>query len=442
MFSPNRIVPTGGRCRPRGPTALGSVLRVTFALVAAWPARIASAEHPGWYAELARTLSGLTDDSPHLRGADAEVDAARFRAEAAGRLPDPMVSLAVANWSPGRSPQTEPMTQVPLLGARQVIPAGFERRAERRLADTQVAAVASQFREVHEMHALHLARLAFEFAAAAESLRATDAALTELRTLAKNSTARFQAGVGLRVASNRLAMRIAGLEAMAAEDRARLERVAAEWAGVVPGSRPPSLDGFGLADDWSPVSSASDAVATSPAVLAAEAMAATARARVNLARAGLRPEFTIGVNYGVRQDRPDMVGGELGMSLPLWATRSQRLERFAAERNAAAADEHRHATVEQIEAQVTGRIADWQAAREKERLLRDVVAPLAGANLDSLRAAYRAGGTDLDAVVDAELDRREATLDWLAAVARRRVAEAEILALSGRLGNLHTREHE
>ncbi|MFO1508079.1 MAG: TolC family protein [Lysobacterales bacterium] len=127
-------------------------------------------------------------------------------------------------------------------------------------------------------------------------------------------------------------------------------------------------------------------------------------AALDVARAGKRPEWRIGVSYGARSaGLPDMAMFEVGVSLPLFARHRQdpAISARLAERDAIQA-EHEDARRER-KAAVERALALWQGASRQVRRFRDELLPLAHDRSRAALAAY-GGGADLQEWLDARRD--------------------------------------
>ncbi|MBS0487058.1 MAG: TolC family protein, partial [Proteobacteria bacterium] len=153
-----------------------------------------------------------------------------------------------------------------------------------------------------------------------------------------------------------------------------------------------------------------------------------AQARIDLARAGKRPDWSVSLNYGERIHRADMVSVMVGFSLPLFPGNRQDRDISArhAERDALLA-EHDDARRAQ-RAEVAGALARWQGEGKQVRRYRDELLPLAEDRSRTALAAYR-GGDSLQPWLDARRDEIDTRIAYAQALAAWGKAWAELAYL-------------
>lgn len=373
-------------------------------------------------------------NSPLLDADSARVVATRDDAVRAGRLPDPELSVGIANLpvqGPGAFTAGADAMTMRTVGLMQRIPARAVRDAERALARAGVDAAAAA-RIAAAENVRQSVATAWISRWAADRRRALLAELRDEATTAVDaSRARLAGGTGS--ASDALAARgeLAALDARidaaeSADNAAQAEL--SRWLGDA-AVRP-------LADpsDFS-------ALPVAPARLLAQldrqaalllwsARERAADAAVDAARAGKKPQWSIAASYGVRAaGLPDMAMIEVGLSLPLFAGNRQdrAIGARLAERDAVA-DEHEDALRAQ-RSSVEQELAQWQGWTRQVQRFRDQRLPLARDRTRAALAAYRGGGELrdwLDARRD-EIDLRLAYADALEAWGRAWAALAYLM---------------
>lgn len=346
--------------------------------------------------------------APTLDAGSARVGAARANSDRAGRLPDPELTFGVGNLpiqGPGAfTLGTDAMT-MRTVGLMQRIPSRAARDAERAQAEAGIAAADAQ-RIAAAGSVREEAASAWITLWAAERRHALLGALREqAQTAIEASRARLAGGTG------GVAEALAARAELAALDNRIDAAVAEVWAARAGLSRWLGDDGArALADppDF-------DTLPVAPARLLAQLdhqtplLAWSAREResvaaLDVARAGKRPEWRIGVSYGARSaGLPDMAMFEVGVSLPLFARHRQdpAISARLAERDAIQA-EHEDARRER-KAAVERALALWQGASRQVRRFRDELLPLAHDRSRAALAAY-GGGADLQEWLDARRD--------------------------------------
>ncbi len=134
-----------------------------------------------------------------------------------------------------------------------------------------------------------------------------------------------------------------------------------------------------------------------------------AKSKVDLAKKGFYPDFTVGAFYDVRQNTPsgqsrsDFASVQLSMNLPIYAGRKQakavdqRQGELLQERYALQDEHHK------IQAEIAAKAAEYQQTKEKLGLLEHEIIPQAQQTLDSLLAGYQVNQTDFSDLLRTQL---------------------------------------
>lgn len=335
--------------------------------------------------------------APQVQAQLLREQAARSDAIRAGRLPDPRLTAGISNLtatgSQALNAAADSMT-MRTIGLMQEIPSQAKREAEKAVANSSVQLSAADVITV---------RLAVKQATAGAWVRLW-AAQTERKQLqnlheqfalaVQLAKAKLRGGTGnatdvlaARAAAVELENRITAVDVEIAAARAALQR----WLGN-------DSDGaLAEAPDFStlPVAPAQllhDLDRQGP-LLGWGARGDQAQAQLDLAKAGKRPNWSVGLVYGSRIHLPDMIGIEVGVSLPLFPGNRQDQDISAryAERDAVK-DEHENARRAQREAVAAG-LAEWQGDGKQVNTYRDKLLPLAMDRSRTALAAYRGGGS-------------------------------------------------
>ncbi|WP_345301571.1 TolC family protein [Lysobacter hankyongensis] len=356
--------------------------------------------------------------APTLQARWSQTEAAREEAVRADALPDPRLTLGLANVPVAGTDafdlRADDMT-MQQVGVMQEFPARAKRQARRAVAD----------RMIEQTQALTLTEQLAVRQAAAQAWIALWAARREVETL---QAQREQSALAIRIAKARLAggtgtavdalaVQSAALELDnridAAEATVEVARsTLARWLGIEPDAltiagSPPDLTVL-------PVDEARllTSVDRQGPLLAWRSRESVAEAAVAAALAETRPDWSVSAMYGQRARAPgrmprsDMLTIEFSIGLPLWTrTRQDRgVAARRAERDAVAA-EHEDARRLHVEA-VRRALAEWhglkrQVARKEQQAL-----PLAHDRSQVALAAYRGGGP-LQPWLDARRDALE-----------------------------------
>lgn len=139
-----------------------------------------------------------------------------------------------------------------------------------------------------------------------------------------------------------------------------------------------------------------------PELLTASATIDRAQAAVELTRADKRPDFGIGVRYGVRdRDYGDLFSVMGSVTLPLFSGRRQDPRIKAAEAEEAAARAERHDRLRELEAQFEADLAAWHSAYQQWQRAEQELLPLARERADLETASYAAGRAELLDLIEA-----------------------------------------
>ncbi len=335
--------------------------------------------------------------APQVQAQLLQTQAARHDAARAGRLPDPKLTAGINNLTI-TGPQAfnaaaNPMT-MRAIGLMQVIPSSARRNAEKSVAQATVQLSAAEVTKV---------RLAVKQATAGAWVRLW-AAQTERRELealsgqfalaVKLAKAKLAGGAGsatdvlaAQSAVVQLGNRITAVDAEITAARAALQR----WVGDDIGQT------LAAAPDFSslPVSPAElqRNLNRQGPLLDWTAREDQAQAKLDLAKAGKRPNWSVGLVYGSRIHNPDTLGIEVGVSLPLFPGNRQDQDISAryADRSAVA-DAHEDARRAQSAA-VAADLAEWQGDTKQITTYRKQLLPLVADRSRTALAAYRAGGS-------------------------------------------------
>src|SRR5699024_9410689 len=304
------------------------------------------------------------------------------------------------------------------IGVKQAIPSHAKRAAEKAVAQAQVQLGGADVVRV---------RLAVKRATAGAWVRLW-AAKTERKQLkalhaqaalaVKLAKARLKGGTGsatdvlaARSAVVQLDNRITAVDATMASARAALQR----WVGDA------ATRNLAEAPDFSilpvPPAILQRALNRQGPLLDWAAREDQAQAKLALAEAGKHPDWSVSVMYGNRIRLPDMIGIQVGVSLPLFSGNRQDQDISArhAERDAVQAA-HENARRAQRAAVATDP-AESQGGTQQVATYRKQLLPLAADRSRTALEAYRAGGSLqpwLEARHD-EIDTRVAYAEALAA---------------------------
>ncbi len=389
---------------------------------AAWWLALGLVVVPGWSAatdlSFDDALRIATERAPMLQARQSQIAAGREEAVRAAALPDPRLTLGLANWPATGADafdfRADDMT-MKQIGVMQDFPARAKRQARQAVAD----------RTVEQAQALSVAeRLAVRQAVA----QAWIALWAEQREVAALQALREPTGVAVRSAKARLAGGTgSAVDAMATQNaalelenriddaEASLEAARASlarWLGEEPMAlriegAPPELMALPVA----PATLVASVDRQGP-LLPWHSREIIAEAQVDAAIAEKRPDWSLGVTYGQRERTPeglprsDMLMVEFAVDLPLFtrnrqdrgvAARRAELDAVAAER-----EDARRAQAERV--RMT--LAEWEGLKRQVARKETESLPLARDRAKTALAAY-AAGADLQPWLEARRDEIE-----------------------------------
>ena len=360
-------------------------------------------------------LERAAANAPSVQANEAGIDASRSAAIAAGRLPDPTLSVGIDNFPisgpPAFTLNGDSMTMA-RIGVEQAFPNPAKRRAQRGRAQASIgvaeADLAVEAQNVRLETALAWVDLYYAKRRFAQ-LKRLDESLGDLQATV---SARLTSGSArpsqalepeqLRAAVND---RRSELTADVVKAQARLSRLTGSPDADAAGD-PPLLevDGPDLRAQ----------VASLPRLRALDAQADAADADVTLARADKRPDWRVSTSYGRRDPAyGDMVSVGVSIDLPFFGKRRQDPLIAARESEANRARLMRDAGERDVLAALDGDLADH--AMHHQRLLnaRQTLVPLAKRRAELDMASYAAGKLDLGSGLLSTLALAEAEVDAL-----------------------------
>ncbi|GHD31980.1 TolC family protein [Halioglobus pacificus] len=391
--------------------------------------------------DLESAVRAAVADDPWLRGNAARQEATLADSVAASALPDPVISMGLANLPTDTFDfDQEPMTQF-RVGVSQVLPRGDTRalRQERLQLRSDVFPHQRSDREAKIRHALTSTWLAAYQSQASIHLIENDRGLfqqlsgiAEARYTAALGETRQQDLVRAQLELTRLDDRLAQLNERALGQRALLsrwllpDRAVSEWQteGEVPALalsrapqlQPPTSVAAGQGGDSSEVR---DLLLAHPAVKALDTDIDASRKGVALAEESYKPQWRLDASYGYRDDDPlagdraDFFSLGVAFDLPVFTEHRQDQQVRSAAALAAARETDRALLLRDLLARHESARArletlDKRRALYDQRLLREM-----GEQTEAALAAYTSDNGDFAEVVRSRIAELNAKIDAL-----------------------------
>ncbi|MGE8134101.1 TolC family protein [Novosphingobium subterraneum] len=354
--------------------------------------------------------------APSLQASETGVEASRSEAVAAGRLPDPTLTVGVDNFPvsgpPAFSFTGDSMTMT-RVGVEQAFPNPAKRQAQRARAQANIGVAESDLAVEAQNVRLETALAWIDLYYAKRQLAQLDLLNEDLKDLQATVSARLASGSArpsqalepeqLRAA---VADRRAELRAAVTKAQARLARLTGDPDADVIGDPP-------ILEVDRPALRAH--VVSLPRLLALDARTRVAEADTELARADKRPDWRIGTSYGRRNPAyGDMVSVSVTIDLPLFGKRRQDPMIAARESEESQARLTRVAGERDVLAELDADLADYAMHQQQLTNARKTLVPLAKRRAELDMASYAAGKLDLGSTLLSTLALAEVEVDALA----------------------------
>lgn len=361
-------------------------------------------------------LARAAASAPSIRAEEAGVEATRSASIAAGRLPDPTLSVGVDNFPvsgpPAFSFTRDDMTMA-RVGIEQAFPNPAKRRAQRGRAEAEIGVAEAGLAVEAQSVRLETALAWIDLFYARRRLAQLELLDDSLGDLQATVTARLASGSArpsgalepeqLRAAIND---RRSELTAEVSAARARLIRFTGDPEADVAGD-PPFLE-----VDRARLIAGFPA---HPRLRALDAATSAAEADVDLAQADKRPDWRVSTSYGRRDPAyGDMVSIGVSFDLPLFSRQRQDPMIAARASEATQARRLREAGERELLASLDADLAVLAMRRQRLDNARGVLVPLAKRRAELDRASYGAGKLDLGSALLSSLSLAEAEVDALA----------------------------
>lgn len=391
--------------------------------------------HPGMVGveapPLAELLARARERSPRLAALTSRRAAAEARVEPEGALADPMFEARLQNVGLDRFTVGDDEMSMLELGVRQALPYPGKREARRAAARAEAGMLAAEQAAAERELERDLTALVARLYALDRERLVLEEAHELLELLAATVAARYGAGAAEQEAVLKVQLELSmhderrvEVAGERAEAEADLRRLLDLPAGTPIGEmrRLPEVAPLpaGLADL---------ATSRAPEVRVRRAAEDTGQRRIEVARLGLRPDFSAGGGLGLRGSFDPVLLVGFGVELPLWRKSRQEPLVAAAEHDAAAAREERRAAEIAARGEAERLLGAWWRLAGQLRLVEEAILPQSSAAFDAARTSYLHGRGDFSTVV-------EDYARWLDARVRHARLEAERLEVRAALAAL------
>ncbi len=380
---------------------------------------------------LAETERLALEQAPWLQHHLTNADAAAERAVYEGRLPDPQLTLGVANLpTDSYRLDREDMTMT-VVGVRQAFPPGKtlalrSERAEKELAREQARVQMEQRNLIRQVRQAWL-----ELYYQEQSLRTLDESRRLAHKQLESAEARYRAAQETQQSVLRSRQALARLDERAPMIRAqtlRLQAQLARWIGEaayqpLPAELPVLPEAPGAFD-----------YTHHPEWIATQTMLDEARVEVDMVRQEYKPGMMLDVSYGFRRpmpdgtERPDLLSAMVTLDLPVF--RDKRQDRKLAEKQTMEAgaryelDDKRR----ELESMDRSLRAELDGLTEREKIFAERLIPATRREAQVTVAGF---ARDQSEYRDALMRSVDTELEYLRLRVDRAKAQAELLYLTG-----------
>lgn len=424
-----------------------SVLICTIVILAvsAWAA--ASARGGADSASAAPTLEAAVAEalerSAELAALRERIAAAEAMVRPAGALPDPMASFGLVNIPVGTLALDEEMMSGVELMLSQGVPRARKRRLRGEVQSQEAAMLRARYADRRNALIREVKQTYFDLQYLDAAQAVVDQNKLVVTDLLESAEAHYATGMGLQQdvfkAQVRLSQMI-DMEVMLRQERAaaatRLNRLLYMPAAEAPPRLPPL--------ELTPVPMAGEplgarAEARNPRLAEMRVRVAQAASKVDLAEQGIRPDFTFGFRYMMRQrlamnpmSGEDMWSATVGVNLP-WVYRRDTVDQeVAAMRAQQGAEEADLAAMRnELAAMVEETLIGLMRVDQQLSLVETALLPQAEGALASSRAAYETGELEFMSVMDNQMSLYNLELQQLGLIAEHERKQAELEYLVG-----------
>lgn len=360
-------------------------------------------------------LAAAERHSAALAARRASIEGAQQQQTAAGRLPDPKLSVGVENVpisGPDRFSWNRESMTMRRIGLMQDVPNAAKRAAQRSVAAARIGSTQAQ---------LQAERLAVrrETASAWLALHYAERKLAlfaklerENRVLQDTIAARVAAGGSMPADALMARQELLALADRRDELRAASDQAAAalrRWVGEQVERTAPVAPTFHVdpADVLARLDRHADLLAYAP-------MLAMAQREVDEAQAAKRGDWGWEVAYANRSRAyGDMVSFQLSFELPVSSATRQEPQIAARQREVSRIESEREDTLRRVRADVQSQLAELLRLERTLQRQQEAIGPLTSERVQLSLASYQSGRGDLAAVLTARKDAAEAQLRTL-----------------------------
>lgn len=377
------------------------------------------------------------EGSPDIRMSRLEAEAARERIQPAGALPDPILRIELENitrngsQSATLSPAQVGDTKYTLL---QPLPFWGKRDLKRAMASAEAEQATGRAADSWSEVAARIKGLYAQYWLSSKALQLSRENIELTRRLEQIAQVRYAGGLAaqqdaIRAQLERSSMdsELVGLETEYQQLRRFINAMLAR-SGKAPLAEPSALRSLPATLDAAILGER--LLANNPQLAIETARLGGAEKSRELTYQNRYPDFAIGIVPLQVQNRVDAWSLMLEMNLPLQQG-SRRSQERESERLLEAAAARKEALGHRLQSELSGAVANLEAAKTTEQITRNRLLPQAELTFKSALASYETGKVDFATLLDAQRQIRNARLALLRAQASQQIRLADIERLLG-----------
>jgi cobalt-zinc-cadmium efflux system outer membrane protein len=363
-------------------------------------------------------INTALENNPEIKASENSVSAAQYNNRSKGWLPDPMISLAISN-VPGSSLALDetPMSGI-AVGFTQKVPWPGKLSAEGAISGLMVENAEWRKTAVENRIIRSVKAAYYDYSFRDLGSAIVDENLVLLQSLVDVTSTKYANGTGMAADVLKAQTELAKMRDRELDYSQMRKLTLGNLNSLLDNPVNPVRTGSNLESnlplpDYSsinPDSLLDNAVDGNPSLMMTETQTSIAAAEKSLASASYWPDFTVGLEYRLREAVPgdpvageDFVSAKIGMTVPLWFWRNQdNRVKMAQGEMAARQDEYRNIK-RTIEYQVSSAAWEMDRLRNGFKLYHDSIIPRAEASLESYRIAYEVGSADFSDLLSAQM---------------------------------------
>jgi len=368
-------------------------------------------------------ITAALQHNPELHKLEYASQAAKYKAQSSGALPDPQISFAAVNLPKSSLSFDETPMSGLVIGFSQAIPWPSYLKNQSNIAGLEYDSrnVKTEILKNRIVREVKSSYYEYSYWTLAEIILGENLELIE--TLIQSADTRYSTGIGTardllkgqttRARLNNRILLVNQQKTKALNQLIRLTDNILQLDQTLPARIPDSMAEISSSE-------INNLIANNPLYQEAGLNSDIAEKHISLERSRYWPNLMLGVDYRLRENVPgDPVEGEnfisfkLGFSVPLWFFKKQRNQTRAARAMLVSARYQENAVHRQIEQLLDDIETALETYRASLAQYNESIIPQAQASMETAQVAYEVGKVDFDALLSSQLELLEIELERL-----------------------------